>query len=312
MSMTKLNKRYVLIVTRALRLSHTSPAICLVISSSELSMDRFVLPRIKKDTFIDAHKVICIFGPVGCGKTTWAKNNLDYIEVDEDILRSKESSLEFIERIRCLKRNILIDNFDGLLMTPGAPLFMNAPITKASTILISKTYIPGTVPHELTGPDYRQQNIGFDSIDLFEDYPDIIKRHLTTPGASHIDLIRTIQSEHGNVMGIVHENVNTMDPRVFESFSDADIIDTKMYDDGLWNLIPYFVNSACVIPCSLIDGSIREPIRSATLWTKHMNTCMNLKLFRGTRLHLDVIDFLHRVQGQSFKFYKFKKNKRKC
>lgn len=270
-------------------------------------MDRFVIPVIKKDAFVDAHKVFCIFGPVGCGKTTWAKKNLDYIEVDEDILRSKEMATQFIERIRCLKRNILIDNFDGLVGTPGAPLFMSAPITKGSTILISKTYIPGTEPYELTGPDHRQHIIGIDAKDLFEDYPDIIKRHLTTTGMSHLDLIRTIQSEHGNVMGIVHENVNTIDPELFQSFSDADIIDSKMYDDGLWNLIPYFVHSACVIPCTILNGSVSHPIRPATLWTKHMNMCMNLKIFRGTRLHIDVIDFLHRVKGETFKFYKFQK-----
>lgn len=273
-------------------------------------MDRFVIPVIKKDMFLDAHKVICIFGPTGCGKTTWAKENLDYIEVDEDILRSKESTNEFIERIRCLKRNILIDNFDGLLNTPGAPLFISAPVTKGSTILISKVYIPGTVPHEMSGPDYRQQNIGVDQKDLFEDYPDIIKRHLTCQNVSHLDLLRSIQSEHGNVMGIIHENINTIDPKIFDAFSDADLIDTKMYDDGEWNLIPYFVHSGCVIPCTLINGSVSHKIRPATMWTKHMNACMNAKMFRNTRLHIDVIDFLSRTKQQQFKFYRFgKKNK---
>jgi hypothetical protein len=265
-------------------------------------MDRFILPCIKKDMYLDAHRVVCVYGPTGCGKTTWVKDNLHYIEIDDYILRSKEASLDFIERVKCLKRNILIDNFDPSL--PGAALFIDAPVSKGSTILVSRTYIPGTLPHEMSGPDYRQMSIGVDAMDAFEDYPDIIRRHLTTRGTTikHIDLLRAIQSEHGNVMGIVHENVNILDPLIFQSFSDADIIDTKMYSDGDWNLLPFFIHSGCVIPCIIIDGSVRTKLRPATLWTKHMNVCMNMKLFRGTRLHIDVIDFL--AKTTKFKFYK--------
>lgn len=265
-------------------------------------MDRFVLPCIKKDQFLDAHKVFCVFGPTGCGKTTWVKEHLSYIEVDEAVLRSKESTLEFIERVRCLHRNILLDNFDT--SAPGASYFIREPVTKGSTILVSRTYIPGTVPHEMTGPDYRQLAIGVDAMDSFEDYPDIIKRHLTTKECTHLDLLRTIQSEHGNVMGIVHENTNTIDPRVFESFSDADIIDTKMYDDGVWNLLPFFIHSGCVIPCTIINGSVRTKIKPATLWTKHMNMCMNAKLFRQSRLDIDTLDFLTRTKQSKVKFFK--------
>lgn len=268
-------------------------------------MDRFVIKHIKEDQFSNACQVVCIYGPVGCGKTEWAKQNLSFIEIDESVLRSKESAMEFIDRVKHLRRNVLIDNFDGLVNSPGAQLFLK-PVTKSSTILISKHWIPGTVPLELKGPDLRQKKIGFHAMDSFDDQTEIIKKHMSTPGIPRVELIQKIQSEHGNIMGIVHENAMSDSPELLHSLSDAALIDAKMYDGGEWELMPYFINSACCIPCTIINGTLGE-MRPATSWTKYMNACMNAKLFKESRLTLDEADFLVRTGQAQLKFYNLKK-----
>lgn len=275
-------------------------------------MDRYINNGRKFDQFSNTNQIICIFGPIGCGKTTWVHKNLDFIEVTESVLKSKETTLEFISRIKTLNRHVLIDNFDGMIDYQGSPYFMN-PVTKACTILVSTHYIEGTVPFEFHGPDLRQQKFlseGWDRVDNFMEPSEIIKRHLTQSHQDNSKLIDLIHCEHGNVMGLVHENYTTGDPdletmsRVMMSLSDASVIDEHMYD-GVWDLMPYFVNSGCAIPCNILNGSVKE-MSPATIWTKYMNMCTRKKLFKASGLDLDTVDFMSRT-GNVLKFYTINK-----
>jgi len=279
-------------------------------------MDRFMNRPRKNDTFTDTCQVVCVFGPVGCGKTTWVHANIDFIEIDEDVLKSKESTLDFIDRVKNIKRNILIDNFDGLVSRPGASYFLK-PVSKSSTILVSTKYIEGTIPVELSGPDRRQLSIGFHHKDVIHEPIDVMKTYMSTKTTSKLPLLDIISSEHGNVMGFVHENYisgkmsHEKINKIMQSLSDAALFDSKMYD-GEWQLMPYFLTSACVFPTVYVDGTVKK-FRPATTWTKYMSACMHQKLFRVTRLTLDEVDFKSSVLGDKTiaKFYNFRKISKK-
>jgi hypothetical protein len=272
-------------------------------------------PR-KNDRFIDTCQVVCVFGPVGCGKTTWLHANVDFIEIDEDVLKSKDGALDFIDRVKNLKRNILIDNFDGLLNRPGASLFLK-PVSKSSTILVSTKNIEGTTPFEMSGPDRRQQSIGFHNKDVIHDPINVMKTYMSTKMPSKLPLLDIISAEHGNVMVFVHENYisDTMTHdtinHIIQSLSDAALFDSKMYD-GEWYLMSYFLTTGCVLPNLYIDGNVKI-FKPASLWTKFMSTCMHQKLFKATRLTIDEVDFHSRVLHDKSvsKFYNFRKIKSK-
>lgn len=126
---------------------------------------------------------------------------------------------------------------------------------------------------------------------------------MTTLGITHSGLVDELYCEHGNIMGFVHENYTSAVcdyADVMHSLSDASVFDEKMYG-GAWELMPYFINSACAIPCALIDGSAKST-NQASLWTRHMNACMRKKQFKESQLDLDTVDFMSRT-GNPLKFY---------
>lgn len=269
-------------------------------------MDRFIKKIRKLDEYSNTCQVVCLWGPVGTGKTTWAKENLDYIEIDEELLKSKDNTIEFVNRIKNLHRHVLIDNYDGLLNLPGASFF-NKPVTKWCTFLISNKPIEGVVNREI---NTCKRPVIFHHLDDFTEPIHIVDRHLRNE-IPRLELIDKIHSEHGNMMGYVHENYTSSNCtletmfQIVHSLSDASIIDYHMYD-GIWDLMPHFVNSACAIPAHLLRGTVTEN-KQASFWTKHMNTCMRMKQFKESRMNLDVVDFMHRT-GTKLKFYTLNKS----
>ncbi len=268
-------------------------------------MDRFINKPRKFDEYSNTCQVVCLHGPIGAGKTTWAKENLEYIEVDEELLKSKDNTIEFINRIKNLPTHVLIDNYDGLTNLPGASFFMS-PVTKWCTFLISNKPIEGVINREI---NVCKRPVLFHHLDDFTDPIHIVDRHLKTT-IPRLELIDRIHSEHGNMMGYVHENYTSSNCsldtlfNVIHSLSDASLIDSHMYD-GNWELMPHFINSACAVPSHLLEGSVTEN-KQASFWTKHMNTCMRMKQFKESRLSLDVVDFMHRT-GNKLKFYTLNK-----
>ncbi len=271
------------------------------------SMDRFICRNTNfTDEFSGTEpRVYCVYGAVGSGKTTWIKEHVkNFIEIDDDILKNKDTTLTFIERIRIQKKHVVIDNFDALANSPGASYFVSKPVTKQSTFLVSATHIDGTVPIHIEGGDRRP--VLFDARDEFNDPIQIIREYMTTPGKCSTKLIDDLYCEHGNIMGYVHENYtsSTSDVEkladIVHSLSDAMIIDDTMYT-GAWELMPFFINSACSVPCLMMNGAVKTG-NQASLWTRHMNACMRRKQFKESRLDLDRVDFLSRT-GNPLKFY---------
>lgn len=269
-------------------------------------MDRFILKHKNfNDEYSNLQNVYCVYGGTGSGKTSWIRDHVkNFIEIDDDVLKSKDATLEFIERIKLQKIHVVIDNFDPA--APGSQFFIKQPVTKLGcTFLVSNRPIPG-VPNtvHLSGGDRRK--VLFDKPDVFNDPIDIMKTHLTTGGIPRLPLIDELCCEHGNLMGFVHENYTSSSSSCSEHaeicmhLSDASLIDSKMYDGG-WALMPFFINSACAIPSKLLDGSVATE-NQASMWTKHMNACMHKKQFRETRLDLDTVDFMSRT-GTPLKFY---------
>lgn len=268
-------------------------------------MDRFMNKPRKFDEYSNTCQVVCLHGPVGTGKTTWAKENLEYIEIDEELLKSKDNTIEFINRIKNLSRHVLIDNYDGLVNLPGASFFLT-PVTKWCTFLISNAPMEGVTNREI---NLYKRPVLFHHLDDFTDPINIVDRHLKNI-IPRTELIDKIHSEHGNMMGYVHENYTSSNCsldtmfNVIHSLSDASIINSYMYE-GNWELMPYFVNSACAIPSQLLEGSVTEN-KQASVWTKHMNRCMRIKQFKEFGKPLDVVDFLHH-HGTKLKFYTLNK-----
>jgi hypothetical protein len=136
---------------------------------------------------------------------------------------------------------------------------------------------------------------GFDEKDVFKTPKDYIKDILSDPNPIGIpDSIH----EHGHIWDIYQENY--LDSKGVDvtttssSFSDADVYDTKMYTTGDWNLMPYFVLHALVIPKSK-QGRVldRDEIRPGSCWTKYGNFKMRNQKYKeiqkrhGHNLHIE-------------------------
>jgi len=94
--------------------------------------------------------------------------------------------------------------------------------------------------------------------------------------------------EHGYSWAVVQENYPdgalTMDQiaDLAEDMTDVDIIDTIMYRDQSWHLLPYFVNLGIFKPAHMINRSLKK-LRPGSMWTKFQNKCMKAKKVEALR-----------------------------
>ncbi len=124
-------------------------------SSVSSTMDRFLKTKEQKTSsqnFADA-EVICIWGPPGIGKTHLVELT-GGIWLGEETLRSKQSTLEFMSRVRSTDRAVIIDDYEtvadlvGLRELTGSPsrgqLFFTAlaPIKLSFPVLNYEYPIP--------------------------------------------------------------------------------------------------------------------------------------------------------------------------
>jgi hypothetical protein len=98
-------------------------------------------------------------------------------------------------------------------------------------------------------------------------------------------------SEHGNTLGIVHENYLDFSSNLIaisQSLSDADLIDKKIYSDVSWDLMPYFNVSACLVPSLHFDKQPEyESLRPGSVWTKTSNMLMKVNRLKKLRMPRD-------------------------
>jgi hypothetical protein len=101
-------------------------------------------------------------------------------------------------------------------------------------------------------------------------------------------------TEHGNTFGIIQENYIFGDASIdlladiANDFSEAHLIDVKMYSDVSWDLMPFFNLHACIIPASKLPADLSLD-RPASMWTKYSNMCMKANRFKKLKVHLDDI-----------------------
>lgn len=250
-------------------------------SSVSSPMDRFLVKSRKiNPMFSNVTGAVCVWGPYGCGKTTWAKEQFDPLEI------YYYDPVEFMSRVQS-SRWVLIDNFDAL-----DPKMFSEWYTRDRTMFVSNKPVEGLTNYEFHNKQCLRERIG--TADIHMDPKDYLVMQLTSK-CDPIDAIHKCGSEHGNGFGIIFENypkVCSIDEanEILESLSVASIIDQKIYS-GQWDYetLKYFNNFAFAKPLSVIGGRIKEQISPATMWSKFLNICMKKKKLKEAGLDFESV-----------------------
>jgi hypothetical protein len=316
-------------------------------------MDRIIKTRREKvnspNATLELHPKIYIWGKSGIGKTWTIRRSLDkFIDLEYDILKSKNATIEFVERVRVSGLTVLIDDYDSVCDTIGMKeihsldrviIIGNSLLKKldgffiwefptktiAELIEIAKFYdVTDIEKIRKSGGDIRCIISSMsDDKDVFWTPKDFVKSMICKDGSRDPrDYIGKMIEEHGHVMDMIFDNYidSKADPcDVLECLSRAAIYDDVIYA-GNWNLLPYFSVEACIYPSYYINHTVEGDIRPGSMWTKFSNMCMRRKKFRdmSTRvprqtLDVDSImlfrDYFEKGQGQELiKEYNLKKS----
>ena len=281
-------------------------------------MDRFLTVKSEKpqspcDATFAPGLLTCVHGKPGIGKTTLVKQKLGHcIFLDPEVFKTRQGTLDMFERLKYSILPIVIDDWESVCDLIGTREIEGAISSKSPTVVIAFTPIKfsnQTVFHECKGPDLRREKLdvyGNAAPDDFETPKDYVHRLLR--GDWKNVNIGDVTHEHGHVWSIVQENypdrVNgNLDTLVQISnlMSDADILDTKIYDHFEWGTVmPLFTIISCIQPCKLMKPMNKVP-RTGSLWTKYQNICMRRKkletMFRRSNLLTrDALDSVIRLQ----------------
>lgn len=274
--------------------------------------------------YIEEGKNVFICGSSGVGKTYILNKVLEgysSVELLPEHLRSKCLFLPFIKPS---KKHVYIENYDvvfksiiervsdGDKLTRGSLLITTTNMCmypNFETVIINKhkpevlmTLTDDRGPHVENAARKCKGNIrnffnyieGYDEADEFQTSKEFISDVLSGPKSNEI--IDSV-SEHGHVWDVFQENY--LDSKGVDiikasnSFSDADFYDSYIYSSGNWNLMPYFVLHALVIPKnSLGEPLIKENIRPGSCWTKYGNYKMRKQKYeeirKKSRMNLNV------------------------
>jgi hypothetical protein len=299
--------------------SRTKFKICFVIESEESSSMSFDICLPKKG-------ITNVYSSHGTGKSTFFSKK-GHVQFDHEILKTKEKTIDFLERMKYSLLPLVLDDYELVQSLSGVKEFksgmMRGSFYVISTCRIDEDWIdqwyefPGVCPLEfarsfnnVTESDVLESlvknkgNMTRVKLDLetFSSHRDIfmsskeyIVNLLKDPNPTHN--IHKYLSEHGNTFGIIQENYTSVrDSSIHEiasiahDFSDADIIDVKMYTDVSWDLMPFFNLSACILPAYKL-GPIKDPKvdRPARSWTKYSNACMKMNRFKKLRISREEI-----------------------
>lgn len=253
---------------------------------------------------------MCILGRTGVGKTWRVHTGLDhFIELTADILRSKHDTLNFLERVKNSPSPIFLDEYETvsdlaglreITQIPSRGLFVVAsqipvnfcfeivtwecPVLGPAEIQKAFPNVDGTLIEKCKGNLWLLKHKHSDACDDFQSPKEFIKSLVTTHNP--VDYVGAVWAEPGNCVSILQENyidVKTSDLnflcRVSESFSDADVFDSKIYE-GNWDLAPYHALTGYIIPAIEIGHRLGPDLRPGSLWTKYQNTCMRSKRIR--------------------------------
>ena len=255
-----------------------------------------------------------MLGKTGIGKTYAVHRALqgNYIELTEEILKSKQTTVDFLERLASSETHVVLDEYESLhnligireiTKPPSAGKFIiisQIPIENKFDFEIVVYDFPVPTPEEIkkiapgatedliksSKGDLRKvlNGLSFKS-DVYDDFmgPKQFISSLVSKdtNVSPMDYIGYIVAEPGNMVAILQENYASARGvdlvKVSESFSDAQVFEDKMYE-GSWELMKYYIVCGCVIPAVEIGHRLsNDKIRPGSMWTKHQNTCMRKK-----------------------------------
>ena len=245
----------------------------------------------------------------------------DHVHVDHTVLKSKQTTIDFFERLKYTDAAVIIDDWEGLSDLIGVREIAGS-VSQGPLVIIAHGPVnitPATILYEMpvmtreqiallapTHPKAKDLAVScrgdvrsfLRSLTHASDAPDAFK----TPREIVTDLVmcprpskylETTLHEHGYVWNMIQENyvdakcitIETC-TEITESMSIADVYDTKIYADGAWDtLIPYFVLHGCVTPCHLMNQKLNPVrMRAGAMWTKFQNVCMRRKKIRETGL----------------------------
>jgi hypothetical protein len=249
---------------------------------------------------------VYIYGPSGIGKTWSVERILNpRINLDADTLKSKQSTVDFLEKAACAACPILIDDFDAVQDLVGVreltgkewlviignsppslnfePVIYKYPIkSRDQLIAIAKNFGTEELVDQCNGDiRFLEQGIS-DQKDIFWTPKEFVKSLICKGGhRTAIDYVCEHIQEHGHVMDMMFDNYIDGDPQnqleILECLSRASLYDERIYE-GHWDLLPYFGIEGCIYPAHLLNHSVKGPdIRPGSIWTKFSNMCMRRK-----------------------------------
>lgn len=262
--------------------------------------------------YLRERKNVFICGAVGVGKTYVLEsvlNETNSVEITQEHIRNKSNFIPFIKGIA---KHAFIEDYNQDFKALIDQVSDGERITRGSLVVTSTNmcmfpnfetiFIPKHKPDKLmTLTDVRTIQVenaavrcngnirdffsyldGFDTKDVFQTPKEFITELLCD--SKPIGFPKSIH-EHGHIWDIFQENyldskgVDML--RASSGFSDADIYDTQMYSSGDWNLMPYFILNAVVIPkSSLGKALVSEKVRPGSCWTKYGNYKMRSQKYK--------------------------------
>jgi hypothetical protein len=273
--------------------------------------------------YIKRLDTICLYGPSGIGKT-FLVNQFNLVEFPNDIIKSKNDTVNFLEKIG-KSRTILVDDVDT--ESVGWKEIVERVKDHSFLIVVQKIYKidfcdciqlePYSPEHmiEISGHpecslekvkkfngNVREFLLSFDfdgERDIFNSPKDTVHNLLCPCDTNPSEWLGRIIEDHGYSWGIVHENYRDLD-NIPECMSLADIYDHRIYM-GDWDMIKYFCHEAVIRPAIHNKQSLcRETMRPGSAWTKFNNMKMRhnkiLDIQRRQKtwmIDVDSLRFLH-------------------
>jgi hypothetical protein len=276
--------------------------------------------------------VINFYGASGTGKTTYFDKNVKHVKFDHDILKSKDRTIDFLNRMRYSKLAIVLDDYE---LADGLVGLKEIKQLKVPIYVISLNKIQAS-PFSITDYYEHQPNFSEFAASLGLQVKDVLEKikngnmntvkmdtvffsssrdDVLSPKMYVQDLLNgktqdglsRIMVEHCHTFGLMHENyvdyVSSCETaaQVLDSFSRADQIDNAIYSDVSWDLIQFFNINACLIPACLLKetsgscsttGSCPTPLRPGSIWTKYSNACMKANRLKRLKIHQDCIQLI--------------------
>jgi hypothetical protein len=269
----------------------------------DVNLHTQIIERLK--SLLSEGKNVFITGATGVGKTYVVNHLMRHGGCVELLPEHVKSKNNFLDLIRNSDKHLVLDDYDSEFKTLVERVSGGERLTRTGSLVVTSNkmfmlpnfaniIIPPHPPDRLAllTPtkfsmdaavksrgnirNFLNYNDGFDIQDLFLSPKEIIHDLLSNVESQYnLDYVH----EHGHMWDVFSNNyldspgVNM--PRLSDSFSEADLFDSVMYHDGSWELMPYFVNSALVIPKHHMGMPLkREKIKPGSSWTKHGNMRM--------------------------------------